>query len=229
VIAEETAMFRIYLYTDQIILAHGLRLILADAGSCELKYWSADLDDFMGRFQADPPDVVLIDHALDGRLGAIRSVRELAPSCKVLLWVDSISGEQVVQAIGLGVRGLLRKTLPVERLVEGLARVNEGELWFEKALTDNLMSGRRVSLNARESELLALVAQGLNNKDIATTLGLTVGTVKVYFSHLFDKVGVQNRYELALLGLNNVPDAQLRSSHTTRTKVTIFAETRQGE
>jgi DNA-binding NarL/FixJ family response regulator len=109
-----------------------------------------------------------------------------------------------LQAMSLGIRGVLRKTVPVETLVRCLTRVGDGELWFEKALTDSIMGARRYSLTRREGQLVALLSQGLKNKEIATALTISEGTVKVYLSRLFQKLGVKDRFELALYGLKNL-------------------------
>jgi DNA-binding CsgD family transcriptional regulator len=61
-----------------------------------------------------------------------------------------------------------------------------------------------VALTKRESQLVALLSQGLKNKEIASTLQISEGTVKVYLSRLFQKVGVKDRFELALYGLKNL-------------------------
>jgi DNA-binding CsgD family transcriptional regulator len=61
-----------------------------------------------------------------------------------------------------------------------------------------------VALTKRESQLVALLSQGLKNKEIASTLQISEGTVKVYLSRLFQKVGVKDRFELALYGLRNL-------------------------
>jgi DNA-binding CsgD family transcriptional regulator len=111
--------------------------------------------------------------------------------------------------MGLGVRGILRKTLPTELQVKCLQKVQAGELWFEKALTDSFLCARRVALTPREGQLVSLLSQGLKNKEIATTLMISEGTVKVYFSRLFQKVGVKDRFELALFGLKNLTTGQL--------------------
>jgi DNA-binding CsgD family transcriptional regulator len=92
----------------------------------------------------------------------------------------------------------------VETLVRCLTRVNEGELWFEKALTDSIMTARSYSLTRREGQLVSLLSQGLKNKEIATQLNISEGTVKVYMSRLFQKLGVKDRFELALYGLRNL-------------------------
>jgi DNA-binding NarL/FixJ family response regulator len=123
---------------------------------------------------------------------------------KIVLWVTSISTELAFQAMGLGVRGILRKTLPTDLQVKCLQKVQAGELWFEKALTDSFLCARRVALTQREGQLVSLLSQGLKNKEIATTLMISEGTVKVYLSRLFQKVGVKDRFELALFGLKNL-------------------------
>jgi DNA-binding NarL/FixJ family response regulator len=112
--------------------------------------------------------------------------------------------------MGLGVRGIVRKTLPAETLIECLRKVHQGELWFEKSLTDSMLSARKVTLTRREGQLVTLLSQGLKNKEIATVLCVSENTVKVYLSRLFQKVGVKDRFELALYGLRNVAAGQGR-------------------
>jgi DNA-binding CsgD family transcriptional regulator len=102
-----------------------------------------------------------------------------------------------------------RKTLPTDLQVKCLQKVRAGELWFEKSLTDSFLCARRVALTQREVQLVSLLSQGLKNKEIATTLMISEGTVKVYLSRLFQKVGVMDRFELALFGLKNLTTGQL--------------------
>ena len=85
-----------------------------------------------------------------------------------------IGCRQMVQAISLGVSGILRKTLPIETLIHCLTRVNEGEVWFEKALTESIVSARRYSLTPREGQLVGLLSHGLKNKEIATAKMLDI-------------------------------------------------------
>ncbi len=87
-------------------------------------------------------------------------------------------------------------------------------MWFEKALTDSIMSARRYSLTRREGQLVSLLSQGLKNKEIATALTISEGTVKVYLSRLFQKLGVKDRFELALYGLKNLTPGGGSMEHT---------------
>jgi two-component system nitrate/nitrite response regulator NarL len=196
-------MIKVYLYTNQPILAMGLEMLLAEAGLSQLEYWSENLEEFLARLRTNPPDLVLVDHALDTALAAIRQIRNAVPQCKVLVWIESISTEQAFHAMNLGIRGLLRKSFPLEVTTQCLLQVHRGELWFEKALTQTMLAAKRVAFSPREGQVVALITQGLSNKEIASALRLTEGTVKVYMSRIFQRVGVESRFELALFGLQN--------------------------
>jgi DNA-binding NarL/FixJ family response regulator len=154
--------------------------------------------------KAAQADVALVTLSPEIDWGVLITLRRESPSTKVILWVQEVSTEIAHQALHFGVRGILRRTLGPEMLVKCLRKVHEGELWFEKALTQVFLAGRKVNLSKRESELVKLLAQGLKNKEIATALGISEGTVKVYLSKLYDKVGAKDRFELALFGLRNL-------------------------
>jgi DNA-binding NarL/FixJ family response regulator len=171
--------------------------------------------------ESHQPDLLLVDLTAGITFSVLSGLHEVASHAKIVLWVHAISTELALQAMSLGVRGILRKTLPTETLLRCLTRVNEGELWFEKALTDSIMSARRYSLTRREGQLVSLLSQGLKNKEIATALTISEGTVKVYLSRLFQKLGVKDRFELALYGLKNLTPgggALDNSSHAGGTK-----------
>jgi DNA-binding NarL/FixJ family response regulator len=123
----------------------------------------------------------------------------------IVLWVGNTSRELVSQAEGLGIRAILRKTMPAERQVACLRAVCEGAEWFEKGLTDGPLGVRGVALTRRQGQLVHLLTQGLHNREIAEALGITEGAVKVYLSRLFNKLGVKDRFEMALFGLMNLP------------------------
>ncbi len=198
------AMANVLLCSDEPILAEGLSRILAGSDQMRLISYCPGLDTLRDQISAHQPDILLIDLTAGVNFGVLSGLHELASRARIVLWVHSISTELALQAMSLGVRGILRKTLPVETLLRCMSKVNEGELWFEKALTDSIMSARRYSLTRREGQLVSLLSQGLKNKEIATALNISEGTVKVYLSRLFQKLGVKDRFELALYGLKNL-------------------------
>jgi DNA-binding NarL/FixJ family response regulator len=197
-------MASVLLCTDEPILAEGLTRILSTSEGLELVSWCPELTNLGEKVEQHKPELLLIDLTSDVNFAVLSSLHQIARQARIVLWVHSISTELALQAMSLGIRGILRKTLPTETLMRCLTRVHEGELWFEKALTDSIMTARRYSLTRREGQLVTLLAQGLKNKEIATALNISEGTVKVYLSRLFQKLGVKDRFELALYGLKNL-------------------------
>jgi DNA-binding NarL/FixJ family response regulator len=197
-------MSTVLLCADEPILAEGLRRILENAPGLELAGCCPKPEDLREQIEAIQPDILLVDLTADVTFSVLSGLREAVSTSRIVLWVHAISTELALQAMSLGVRGILRRTLPVDTLVRCLMRVNEGELWFEKALTDSIMTANSYSLTRREGQLVALLSQGLKNKEIAYQLSISEGTVKVYMSRLFQKLGVKDRFELALYGLRNL-------------------------
>jgi len=202
-------MTRVLLYSDEPILAKGLESVLRQIEGFELLPTSNTLSSLMEQITQGAPDLVLMDLTAEITFAVLSDMKHAMNRSRIVLWVNNISTELAFQAMGLGVRGILRKTLPTELQVKCLQKVQSGELWFEKALTDSFLCARRVALTQREGQLVSLLSQGLKNKEIATTLMISEGTVKVYLSRLFQKVGVKDRFELALFGLKNLTTGQL--------------------
>jgi DNA-binding NarL/FixJ family response regulator len=197
-------MASILFFSDQPVLARGLREILAGEDGLELLDHAPSGDKLLESIASRAPDLLFLDLTSDFTLDFLTSVHRAAPAAKIVLWVHFISTEMALQAMGLGVRGILSKTLAPEILAGGLRKIHGGELWFEKALTDSLLTARRYTLTRREGQIVSLVAQGLKNKELGIALNISEGTVKVYLSRLFKKLGLKDRFELALFGLKNL-------------------------
>jgi len=202
-------MTRILLYSDEPILAKGLESVLRQVDGFDLLPTCTSVTGVMETVAQGSPDLVLLDLTSEITFAVLTELKHALGNSKIVLWVNNISTELAFQAMGLGVRGILRRTLPTDLQVKCLQKVQAGELWFEKALTDSFLCARRVALTQREGQLVSLLSQGLKNKEIATTLMISEGTVKVYLSRLFQKVGVKDRFELALFGLKNLTTGQL--------------------
>jgi DNA-binding NarL/FixJ family response regulator len=197
-------MIRITVYSNQPILARGLQSVIASDPDLELVAVCSSLSALKEHLANETPDIAVLDLTAEITSGEISALHSLAPESKLILWTDTIAIDFALQALAIGVRGVLRKMLPLEAHLQCLQRVYAGELWFEKSLTDDIRNARRVSLTRRESQLVSSVARGMKNKEIAYELGLTEGTVKVYLSHLFQKSGARDRYELALRALRTL-------------------------
>ena len=169
------------------------------------------------------PDLAVLDLTPALTFSALHDLQSLAPQCKLILWTHSLSGTLALQALTIGVRGILRKTLSLEAHRQCLHRVYSGGFWFEKSVTDSLRDARRVSLTRRESQLVSMLARGLTNREISAELGVKEGTVKVYLSHLFQKSGAKDRLDLAIHGLKNLSMAGI-AAHSPGGLRSLFME-----
>ncbi len=162
------------------------------------------------------PDILLLDVAMPGQSGleVARRLHEVQSRTRVILLSAAVQRAEVPRLLKLGVRGIVAKESAIELLVKAIRAVHAGEYWVGREVVADLVQaiGRRETrdggrrpfgLPPRELELVALVADGLSNKEIAKRCSLREDTVKHHLSSIFDKTGVSTRLELALFALHN--------------------------
>ncbi|HUE01554.1 MAG TPA: hypothetical protein VMR62_18420, partial [Bryobacteraceae bacterium] len=110
-------MTRVYLYSDQPILAKGLEAVLMATGRFQLESSYTGIPELVERLQTEAPDILLLDLTPDVTFGVLSDIKRVVQETKLVLWVNTISTELAFQAMGLGVRGILRKTLPADLLL----------------------------------------------------------------------------------------------------------------
>jgi|SRR5579863_10775336 len=196
-------MTKVALYCVQPVLIAGFEAIL-DSLDGFTGTVCQSLPDLMDHIDREHPQLIVFEVTSTIDLNMLHKVINCGRDRAVILWMDDASAEFAAQAISLGVRGLLRRSLPLALQARCLEKVAAGELWVEKTLSNKLLCTKRIALTPRERQLVVLVAQGLKNKEIAYTLGVTEGTVKVYLCRLFQKTGAGDRLELALFALKNL-------------------------
>ena len=179
----------------------------------------------VGASRENPPDVILYSLASDVDLAQLPMVRRAAPDAAVILWAREFSAELAHQALDMGVQGFLSTTAGAESVLECLRLSVTGEIWMERSLASMLVHSRPISLSRRQSQLLGLLVQGLKNREIATEMGISEGTVKAYLTTLFEKVGARDRFELALYGLKNLRNREPRVRNHVRPRVRAGART----
>jgi DNA-binding NarL/FixJ family response regulator len=195
---------RVVLVTDQPILGEGVRIVVERAASLELQAVYQHPSEFIEQLPLLSAELVLLDVGPEISFQFLADLHSAAPGCRLVLLARTISPELAYHAQELGVCALLSTSCTPQRFVTCLERVAHGEQYFENVLPLGSAPTRAVRLSRREGQLVSLLAQGLKNKEIATCLDITEGTVKVYLSKLFQKVGAKDRLELALFGLKNM-------------------------
>jgi two-component system nitrate/nitrite response regulator NarL len=151
-------------------------------------------------------DVLLLGQPLSSKsvLPLLMQVKEANLQVATVLWVADLSQMDCIRALQIGALGIVRKTQPVEILLECLAAVANGSVFLERAVQATLSAAPRrqgaMRITPREREIVHYVCRGMKNKDIAEAMSITAGTVKVHLMHIFEKTGVKDRFQLALQG-----------------------------
>jgi DNA-binding NarL/FixJ family response regulator len=184
-----------------------LRSLTQGSSNVLLEPISLDTEDLGERLREAGPDVVLITWNQDLRLTVLAGLFGTPPRCPVILVARDPSPELAYQAKEAGYSGLLDSRSSRSEILSALERCGRENIGFDCPPGMELRPARAVRMSARQGQLVRLLARGLKNKEIAASLGLTEGTVKVYLSKLFKKAGVKDRFELALFGLKNMVSA----------------------
>jgi DNA-binding NarL/FixJ family response regulator len=184
--------------TDRELLVLALERIMTDRFRCER--CSSERVIAVGRGQeSDCPAAIIVDLPHE----PLRTLSQSAGRVPIIAWQRSTASEPALNALDSGANGVLNDVSSAEDVLTCLQAVTSGLRWVPASVTQAVLNTRRCHLSRREGQLLKLIGQGLRNKEIAYALNITEGTVKVYLSRLFSKVGVSDRFELALLGLRH--------------------------
>jgi DNA-binding NarL/FixJ family response regulator len=193
---------RVAICETQPVTAAGLKCLVQGCNDLE---FTADFQS-LPRGSALGADVVVIDKAfgIQPVLSWLTETRLTPSRLSAIVWGTPITEPEALRFMQAGARGILRKTADVDTVLSCLRTVAKGQCWMEESVFQTaLQPGRpsRSELTSREQQVLKLVEQGYRNRDIAATLGIRPGTVKIHMKHIFEKTGVQGRYGLALNGL----------------------------
>jgi two-component system nitrate/nitrite response regulator NarL len=155
------------------------------------------------------PDVMLLDLNMPKVSGmdVLRQAADEDLHAQVILLTGDLSNEQLLEAVRLGARGVVLKDSAPDVLIRAIRTVHSGGQWLEPhfaAVTVEQLLAHTAKkqhspspLSAREAELVQLVMQGLRNKEVGFRLGITEGTVKIHLHRIYEKLGVNNRMDLA--------------------------------
>ena len=154
------------------------------------------------------PDILVLDLRMKGLHGleVLRAMAEEAMPTRVVVLTAALDEDQVVEAIRLGAKGIVLKEMAPRLLVQCIREVHAGAEWLDNAPVGQA-PGRPLSVEAneretgltdRERDVIRFLSQGLQNKDIASELGISEGTVKIHVHHIYAKLGLSNRVELAV-------------------------------
>ena len=198
----------VVVYCTAPIMGQGLRSIISDIEGFQLSAVCADLAAVRASVTGEQCDIVLLEVNSNMTLDLLAELSRSAPATRIVLWAGTPAMEFISRALAIGVRGILGHTASVTNYADCLRAVHSGQVWIGAEVSSKILGMNHIALTPRQRQLMGLVAQGLRNKEIGWALGISEGTVKVYLSRLFVKVGASDRLELALLALRNVQGSQ---------------------
>lgn len=201
---------RLLLADDHRIILDGLEQLFRREGDFEIVATCTDGEEALEQIRKLSPDVTVLDIEMPKRNGmsVLREVRDSNLPTRVVLLTASLNDAGVLEAMELGVWGVVLKESASVSLVDAVRRVVRGDRSLDPSLVNRAveqMSRKSEALkevqqllSPREAEVTKMVATGLRNKEIALRLNITEGTVKFYLHSIYEKLGIQGRVELTL-------------------------------
>lgn len=201
---------KIIIIDDDALIRISLKTIV-EAGGIEVAALGASGAEAVFLFRQHQPDVVLMDIRMDNMNGleAAKKILADAPGAKILLLTTFKDRAYISEALALGCRGYLLKQ-NFGSILPSLEAIAAGSFVFDSEVIDSLASAPSVQpderLSERENELVSLIAEGLNNKEIAARMNLSEGTVRNYLSEILDKLRLRDRTQLAVYYYKRILD-----------------------
>ncbi|MCF3963199.1 response regulator [Streptomyces fuscigenes] len=199
---------RVLLVDDHQVVRRGLRTFLEIQDDIEVVGEAGDGAEGVARTEELRPDVVLMDIKMPGTDGieALRKLREQDNPAKVLIVTSFTEQRTVVPALRAGASGYVYKDIDPEALADAIRSVHAGHVLLQPEVAQALLAqdeqgggqGRGTSLTEREREVLALIADGRSNREIARALVLSEKTVKTHVSNILMKLDLADRTQAAL-------------------------------
>jgi len=211
---------RVLVVDDQRLMRDGIASLLSIQEGIEVVGDAANGQEAVAQALALTPDVILMDvrmPVMDG-VTATAQVRQALPTCQVIMLTTFDDEEYIVKALAAGASGYLLKDIPVQDLAQAIQLVQHGIYQLEPSIVNKLMGaliapGRltatppkvdpppdlaAIDLSEREIEVLRLVARGATNREIATRLVISEGTVKNHVSNILSRLGLRDRTQAAM-------------------------------
>lgn len=207
---------RLLIADDHAVVRAGLRALLEKNGQFRVVAEAGNGEEAIRLAQQHHPDVAVLDVRMPGMSGidACTQIIKTVPNCHVIMLTSYAEDELVMAAIQAGASGYVLKRIGENELVQAIERVARGEGSLDPAMTAAVfaqvrkanhaqMASAFAELTPQELVVLARVAEGLTNRQIAVRLYLGEGTVRNYVSSVLQKIGVANRAEAAAYAVRN--------------------------
>lgn len=208
---------------DQRLMREGLKTILDLEAGIKVIELAENGQDALKKISVNQPDVVLMDIRMPLMNGVecTAVIKDKYPHIKILILTTFDDDQYIIEGLRNGAEGYILKDLPSEKLISAIKDVYAGNSIMQPEIASKIISHitDRKPLNVdnknsltkelvdklteRERDVLRLVAKGLNNKEIANELFISIGTVKNYISSIYEKIGVKERSKAIMYAIDN--------------------------
>lgn len=199
---------RIVLIDDDQLVCMSLKMILEAGDGIEVAAVGNDGSQALSLYQEYKPDVLLMDIRMQGMNGteALAELLRIFPEAKVLFLTTFVDDEYIVKALELGAKGYIIKQ-NFEHIIPALEAVYSGQNVYGDEIISKIPNLIKASdsfdytdedINEKEYEIITLVAEGLSNREIASHLCLSEGTIRNYLSSILEKLNLRDRTQLAI-------------------------------
>jgi len=216
---ESAPTINIVISDDHALFREGLRKLLEAEPGMRIVGEATDGEETVKVVGQLKPQILLLDLSLPKMTGleVLVELSKQGVDTRTIMLTAGIEREQVVEALQLGVRGIVLKHSALQVLLKSIRCVNEGQYWVGQEGVSDLIHalrrmkpsgttsrpGRNFGLSSREMQVIALIVAGYTNKDLARELGISENTAKHHLTNIFDKLGVSNRLELVLYAVDH--------------------------
>lgn len=205
-------MIKVIVVDDQSLMRDGLEIIINSFSDVEVLACGENGEEALKLVKKLKPDLVLMDirmPVMDG-VTASKIIREKYPKIKILLLTTFDDEEYIINAMSYGVSGYIFKDIEKEKLNRAIVDCVNGnfimpskvaEVLAKRAVKEEKKADKKVvnlPLTEREMEVASMIADGFTNRQIASALYITDGTVKNYVSSIYSKLGIKDRTKLAI-------------------------------
>jgi two-component system, NarL family, response regulator DevR len=214
----ESKAIRLLLVDDHTVVRSGLKALLSDAANVDVVGEAGTAAEAVTEAARLRPDVVLMDVRLpDGSgIDACREIRTARPETHVLFLTSFADEDAIFATIFAGADGYLLKEIDEDGLIRAIETVGGGRSILDPSITQRVLARMKAQsvqateqkgeqLSPQEQKVLALVAEGQTNKEIAAALGLSDKTVRNYLSNIFQKLQITRRSQAAALYARRSP------------------------
>jgi DNA-binding NarL/FixJ family response regulator len=209
-------VIRLILADSQAIYSAGISKVIALETDLRLVAQADSLEQLRIEIERHPADVVLVEgELLATGTSVVAELLRIAPDAKFIVQSVTADERQTVELFRHGIRGIISRSISPDLLVRCVRRIATGETWIDNQELNWILEAYRVQgaallnprtqmhLSPREKSVITGITRGMRNKEIAFEIGTTEQVIKNYLRKIYEKLGVDDRVELALFCLHN--------------------------